>query len=310
MSTDWHDRARLWLRELFPGSRTFDVRVYRERAWATNWVLTVDEGVFWFKRGHESLRQEVALLAVLQRVAPEHVLAPRAVDGEQGWILTRDQGPTLAAIARQEGPQHYCATSVALAATQQAAATSLGELQLVGLPRFDPVRAVTLLDEMLAWFHALPSTNPANVTLSVRRTATAAASALVERWVAVAKGDPGMGLDHNDLHLGNVFRGPLISDWGDAVVGHPFSSLRPVVFATGKVFGDEAATLVRTTYLKQWGDPVELRETLEVAMQLAAVQRLYAWCRLGSADLVAEYAEYVLPLVMELGRDIADLTSP
>ena len=238
------------------------------------------------------------------------MLLPFAVDVAEGWILTRDQGPTLAAIAREEGPHHYRDTSVALAVTQQAAAQSMGDLARVGLPRFEPVRAVALLDEMLAWFQALPSSNPSHVSLPVRRTSTTAASTLVDRWVAVASREPGIGLDHNDLHLGNVFPGPLISDWGDAVLGHPFSSLRPVVFATRKVFGAEAAALVRTTYLEQWGDPVALQETLEVAMQLAAVQRLYAWCRLGSPDLVAEYAEYVVPLVTELGRDITALTSP
>ncbi|MDO5736997.1 MAG: phosphotransferase, partial [Propionibacteriaceae bacterium] len=299
------DEALDWLRSLFPASQVLDIRVQRERTWATNWRVTVDEGEFWFKRGHPSLTRETALLEVLQRAAPEHVLVPFAMGpGESGWILTRDQGPTLATVSHDEGPRHYRETAVALALTQQAASATPHVLAQVGLRRFDPVRAVVLLDELLSWFATLASSNPSHVGVDTRRSAMAGASALVDRWVAVASHDPGTGLDHNDLHLGNVFRGPLISDWGDAVLGHPFSSLRTLVFAAGQVFGDEASALVRKAYLEQWGDPADLHETLELAMQLAAVQRLYAWRRLGSPELVAEYAEYVVPLVTELGRPV------
>lgn len=309
MIPDWQEDARAWLRSLFPASQVLDIRVHRERTWATNWRVTTDDGGFWFKRAHPALLQEPALLEVLQRVVPQHILIPFAMDAGSGWILTHDQGRTLAVISREEGPQHYGETAVALALTQQAAAPVMGDLARVGLRRFDPVRAVALLDEMLAWFADLPSSHPSRPTAETRRTAMAAATTLVDRWVAVVSHDPGMGLDHNDLHLGNVFRGPVISDWGDAVLGHPFSSLRTLVFAARNVFGAEAVSLVRTTYLEQWGDPADLHETLELAMQLAAVQRLYAWRRLDSPELVAENAEYVVPLMTEIGRPIDHLTS-
>ncbi len=138
----------------------------------------------------------------------------------------------------------------------------------------------------------------------------AAAATLVDRWVALASPGPKSGLDHNDLHLGNVFPGPRISDWGDAVVGHPFASLRPLVFAAQSIFGPDAAAALRSVYLSHWDDADELQETLEVAMQLAAVQRLWMWRRLESPDLVAEYAHYVVPLVEELGSPVAKLTTP
>ena len=172
------------------------------------------------------------------------------------------------------------------------------------------MRAATLLDEMVGWFGTLPSSHPSHMGKGIRRAAVTATTSLVERWVAVTSRGPGIGLDHNDLHLGNAFPGPLISDWGDAVIGHPFSSLRPLVFAAGKIFGPDAATSVRDAYLGQWGEVQDLQETLELAMQLAAVQRLWMWRRLDSPDLVAEYAEYVVPLVAEMGRPIGALTTP
>ncbi len=67
---------------------------------------------------------------------------------------------------------------------------------------------------------------------------------------------------------------------------------------------------MRSEYLSHWGDAAELQETLEVVMQLAAVQRLWMWRRLDSPDLVAEHADYVVPLVEELGSPVTEFTSP
>lgn len=304
----WQDEARQWLRDLFPSTRTFTVSVHRERQWGSIWKLVVDDGGYWFKRGHPALWREVGLRRVLIRFAPNDVLPCFADDAERGWMLTADQGATLAGRAREEGSHHYAELAAALARVQRA--VDPVHLEALDLPVFAPEDATARLDDVLAWFAALPGDHPAHVDDRARAQALVRIEGLVNRWAELGRGLPGVGLDHNDLHAGNAYPGPRISDWGDAVMGHPFGSLRPLLFAANDVFGREAAATVRSTYLRHWGDPEELAEALEVAMQLTVVQRLHCWISLDDVNLVATYADYVTPLIREIGVQVLETSCP
>lgn len=59
MTESWRDEATVWLRGLFPDSEVFEISIHRERAWGSIWKLRVDDGEFWFKRGHPALWREV-----------------------------------------------------------------------------------------------------------------------------------------------------------------------------------------------------------------------------------------------------------
>lgn len=305
----WRDEARAWVRDLFPTSRIFTFEAHRDRVWGSIWKLGVDDGLYWFKRGHPVLWREVRLRRLLTRLAPDHVLPVVADDPDRGWMLTADQGPTLAARARQEGAHHYVELAAALGQVQR----TLGhhpDLQGIGLASFAPADAVGRLDDMLARFDALPTGHPAHISPAQRTSAVKAMATVVQRWEAVGAGLPDLGLDHNDLHAGNAFPGPLISDWGDAVLGHPFCSLRPLLHAATTVFGPGPGRAVRRAYLAQWGEPDELDEALEVAMLLAVPQRLHCWQALRSEEAMAEFAGYIVPLWEEVGRPVGRLTQP
>jgi len=310
VSQDWRPGARAWLRDTFPDSRRFEVQVHRERAWGDLWRVGVDEGDFWFKRAAQDLATEVALVRLLARTAPDDVLIPHATHAEQRWILTRDQGPTLASRSREEGPHHYVETSVALARVQQAVGRHHDDLLAVGLHDFAPVDFVERIDDHLSWCAALPAGHPLRLGDSERRRTIRRAERLLDQWLALGSHGPGVGLDHNDLHLGNAFPGPILNDWGDAVRGHPFASLRALVVPCRKAFGRAAARGVRRAYLACWGDPDELAPVLETAMRMAAAQRFLAWRRLGDLDALAEYHQWVTPLLARLGESVDDVDVP
>lgn len=304
----WHEDATDWLRGVFRSSRRFDVEVLRERVWGDIWKVHVDEGLHWFKAGHPALRREVELRQVLTRLAPELVLPVVADDPATGWMVTRDQGPTLATRAREEGPHHYVELAAAIGQLQRRVPHSA--LSPLGLPTFHPGDAVANLDDGLEWFAALPAGHPCHLDAAGRGRALAAMARVVDRWEAIRPDVTDLAIDHNDLHAGNAFPGPLISDWGDAVVGHPFGSLRPLLTIALHTFGNDAAEDVRRAYLSQWGEPAELTESLDVAIQLAVPSRLMCWHALDSPTMVGEYAQYVRPLWEEIGHDIESLTHP
>ncbi|MFB9410164.1 phosphotransferase [Dactylosporangium matsuzakiense] len=94
------------------------------------------------------------------------------------------------------------------------------------------------------------------------------------------------GLDHADLHEGNVFAdGERFFDWGDSVVGHPFGSML-VALRRG---GDAA----RDAYLDGFTDlapRAALLEDLRHARIAANVIRALTWQRAIAADPRADPA--------------------
>jgi hypothetical protein len=91
-------------------------------------------------------------------------------------------------------------------------------------------------------------------------------------------------IEHADLHHRSVFAGPdslRILDWGDASVGHPFSSL-VVTFdvlrlANGLAEDDPWFARLRDAYLEPWGSG--LVPLFETAQRVGAVTRALGWLR-------------------------------
>lgn len=297
-------QAEAWLRDVFTHSERLDIEVHRERVWGDIWKVHTDDGLHWFKAGHPALRREVPLRRTLERLAPGLVLPMVASNPATGWMVTTDRGPTLATVARDEGPHHVVELAATLAKLQRTVPRH--ELEALPHPVFAPTQATENLDDALAWFAALPTSHPCHVDAATRARALDAMTTVVDHWHDV---DPGIDLtvDHNDLHAGNAYPGPLISDWGDACIGHPFGSLRPLLFHARQEFGDDTAETLRRAYLAEWGDPEALSAALDVALHLAVPQRLMCWHLLDDPDLVAQYAQYVRPLWEDIG---GELTQP
>ncbi|MDI3330184.1 MAG: phosphotransferase [Micrococcus sp.] len=312
----WQDEARQWLREVLPAAGPLDIEVVRERAWGTIWRVTAGGDLYWFKRAHPELRQEVRLRRVLQHRAPDLVLEVVADHAERGWMVTIDQGPTLASLAREQGPHHYEELAASMAEIQRS--VTAADLAGLGLPVFAPRKAVDQLDEMLAPFAELPVDHPAHVSPGEREGALERLAAVVDRWTRLEAAVPGLGLDHNDLHAGNAFPGPRISDWGDAVIAHPFGSLRALLVPARNTFGPEVVDPIRRAYLAGFADGsgdgpggVEaLQEALDVAMMLAVPQRLAAWRAMQDPQSWAEYAHCIGPLWREAGVPAERVTVP
>ncbi|UBH24559.1 hypothetical protein KW076_12040 [Micrococcus porci] len=296
------------------------VRVVRERSWGDVWRLSSPAGVHWFKAPHPRLRGEVPLRALLESRAAERVLPLVAADHERGWQLTADAGRTLAALARDDAgaprpgevARLYAGLAGALAAMQEAVGED--DLRGRGLTEFDPAKAELSLLRELAPFRALPAAHPAHCTAEEEARAVAVRAALAMRWEDCGGPADPLGLDHNDLHGGNAFLGAdgrvLVSDVGDAVLGHPGASLRALLVPVRAEHGADAAETVRTAWLAARGqDHAAGRERLELAMLLAVPQRLRAWGALRSPETWAAYAEWITALWRDIGTPVDQLTT-
>jgi hypothetical protein len=96
---DWFAEADGWVRERLASAGaavTGEPVPYKIRFWAAVWCYSTDRGLFWFKENNPGQAFEAALVGAMAEALPQHVVAPLAIDRARGWLLTADQGPTLA----------------------------------------------------------------------------------------------------------------------------------------------------------------------------------------------------------------------
>lgn len=323
LSPEGAAEARAWIADsLDTVEDALHIEIVRERAWGDIW--RIDAGTrHWFKAPYLGLAREVPLRTILQARAPQAVLPLVAAHPDRGWQLTGDAGPTLAALTRNAdrepltdvGPRLYADLARALAQIQRA--VTVDDLAGLGFPEFDPMHAVETFEREVTPFRELPADHPAHCSAEEAHRTAQRLTDLVQRWESGGGAGLPLGVDHNDAHAGNAFLcggRVLVSDWGDAVIGLPFASLRALLVPLRNTFGREALPLVRRAYLEEYSEtslPMEqLEELLDLAMMLAVSNRLRCWGALRDQDVWAEYADWITPLWSEAGTPVTEVSAP
>lgn len=136
-----------------------------------------------------------------------------------------------------------------------------------------------------------------------------AAAAEAQPWMAakVAElhrlGLP-LTLVHGDLHLGNATHhsdGPVIFDWTDACVAHPYLDARHLARSVAQQLDADAAETVREAYLEPWREAYpavghdrawELTDTAERVFTLLSYEDIYRaqpeWARWELATVTVD----------------------
>lgn len=258
---DWFPAAESWLvDQLAAGGRSVAGRMEQHRCWELSSVLRAPTatGPVWFKAsaGSELFTDEGAVMALVANWFPSSVPTPLAWDDERRWLLLADFGPELGRDAPIEVQEQVLA---GFARLQAATAERLPALRAVGLADREPRR---LADQVTAWFPELDATvrlPGLDRSSWLTEEETAALQAALPQIVALcdelAAGPLPITLLHGDLHMDNVAaepglpRPPMIFDWTDASIGHPFFDL------TTALHGTEADRLrLREAYLSAWAD--------------------------------------------------------
>jgi hypothetical protein len=241
----------------------------------------------WLKATGPQARFEVGLYALLQRVAPDRVLAPLGISTERGWLLLPDGGSSFG--DRLEGAALVEALAGALPAyarLQLDLAPHTPELLSLGVSDMRPEIMPARFDEAVEAVREHverrgDDSERARLAEVVRMRATVAG------WCdRLAAGVVPASLDHNDLHAWNILGdGGAVRfyDWGDAVVAHPFASM----LALGWVpMSDSDRERLRDAYLAPFGElaaHARLVEELELACRVGKVARALTWHRSVSA---------------------------
>jgi hypothetical protein len=254
-------------------------------------VPTTDGDLF-FKADPPALAFEPALTIAVARRRPDCVPEVVASDFDRSWLLMRDAGPQLReALADSDDASIWDELLPLYASLQIDLAGSAEELIALGTPDDPPANLRAAFEELVPrWeLESLLRLAPVIADYADRLGDTIPISVVHEEF------------NDNNIHLGA--EGPVVLDWGEAVVGHPFSGL--VVTMRGQVDrwgydpGGRELCRLRDLYLEPWtafAPLPELVELFELAYALGILSRALSWDRilapLGEEDR-AEYAHIV-----------------
>lgn len=298
-SHDWRREAHRWMQaRLSEWGRpvTGEIEQRRIRPWSTQLVAPTARGPVWFKANCEALAFEPRMQLLLSQWVPDEVDAPLAIDGDRGWMVTADRGPTLR--DRHEPTLEDWRAVVRLAATlQRRVADREPVLADAGLPACGPETVVARYEGLVDRLVALPTEHPSHLD-AAEAAALRAGAGRVQRAVEELLTAPMPStFQHGDLHPGNVFAvdgGLRVFDFGDAQWAHALEVLAvPYRWVTQLTRLPWDAVL--DAYADVWRDVVS-REALErllpAAMVTHSVNRAFTWLGAIEGAQPAELEEW------------------
>jgi hypothetical protein len=287
----WHAQAEDWLAaEMERLGRPLTGPVEQVRVWELSCVLRAPTaaGDVWFKTSIAAplFVNEGVVMRALARLFPDNVPAPLAVDPERGWMVLAGFDAKLGWDAPLEVVEAVART---FAGMQAEAAGHVDLLLAAGCHDRRLDRLATRAEAWLPEVGAdgrLPAMDTATWLSEEEAAALAAAvpriRACCEELAALAVP---CSLVHGDLHLANVAegpRGPLLFDWTDACVAHPFLDLATIRRGTGEVdvAEEELRARLRAAYLPAWSSfesPERLARAWELAVPLGALHQAISY---------------------------------
>jgi aminoglycoside phosphotransferase (APT) family kinase protein len=238
------------------------------RPWSTVLRAPTADGPVWFKANAPSLAYEARLTSLLAEKRPDAVPALLAADLDRGWMLMADGGERLRdTLERERDLSRWLDVLPLYASLQIDLAPHAEELLRLGVPDRRPA----VLAEQAAEVEELRDHLPRIEDLCAR---------------LAASGIPDT-IQHDDLHDGQVFfrdGRPLVFDWGDAVVSHPFLSMSVTLeggidWGVDDIQGSEPLGPYRDAYLapfERYAPRAELEASLDDALRLGWVSRVLA----------------------------------
>lgn len=225
------------------------------RTWARSmlWSIETDHGRFWVKQVPGVFAHEVAVTALLTDVDPGSVAPAFAADVERGRMITvHVDGPLLVDVRE---PEAWTATLARLAELQRVLAEDPEALRVAGVASAPVGELAGALERLLADDRVTRTGAPDALSAGEIRDLQAKVATIDEACAALeATGVPD-SLDHGDLSARQVIvgeMGPVILDWSDGSLTHPFLSAAAFLDDPATVAGPAHRADLADAYLGPW----------------------------------------------------------
>ena len=248
---------------------------FRRRPWAALARVATMQGDLYFKADAPSEAYEPALTEWLAGRRPDLVPDVLRIDADRGWLLTRDAGTSLRDHITDPPDAAIWSDLLPLSAELQIElAPSVEELLALGVPDSRPELLSQLYEDLLSRWPAAASAPPVEIARLVDALGDTIPAALSHEELQ----------DHNILLRDGA---PVVIDWAEAVVEHPFCGLvntfRGLVDRWGFEAGASDLIALRDAYLEPWTTyaPLpRLGELFDLAYPLGMLCRALSWDRL------------------------------
>jgi hypothetical protein len=260
----WLAEVHAWIRARV--DVTGEIEQPHVRPWSTVLRVPTPDGLVWFKANGPSQAYEAAVVELLARERPDAVPPLLAVDVERSWMLMADGGERLRdLIARDRTLAPWLDVLPLYAGVQVDVAPHAERLLELGVPD----RRLGVLPKQAA---AIPEL----------RQDLSRIEDMAERLAELGVPET---IQHDDLHDGQVFvrdGRPLVFDWGDSVISHPFLTMAVtlegvIAWGVDDIAHSEPLGPYRAAYLApfaRYAPREALEDALDLALRLGWVSRL------------------------------------
>jgi hypothetical protein len=251
------------------------------RAWSAQLQIPTTAGVVYFKASPSFFGHEPELTGMLSEWFPEHFPEVLAISPGRHWMLTADFGPVPRLADPGEVLATYLAVAPCLAAVQRYAAQRSDILLEVGCPDHRLGTLPALFEQLAEDASAVELAGDWHLTVEERGQLRILTAELTETCTALAQSGVPESVCHLDIWRGNFCLRdgrPLIFDWAESVVAHPFVSLQLMLRDVRMAMpGDsDAERRIRDAYLVEWsghGGRDQLVEEVDRSADLATVSQ-------------------------------------
>lgn len=291
----WRESVVAWIEESLAElgiEATGSVEHLRQRPWAAIALVPTAEGSVYFKADPPSESFEPALTHWLALRRPDVVPSVLRIDCERGWLLTRDAGtPLLEQIADPPDPTIWHDLLPLCAELQIELCASVDDLLALAVPDKRMEQLAPAYGDLLSrWPLAATAPSQSQIDALVDGLGDTIPPSLAHEEFQ----------DHNIvLRAGD----PVLIDWAEAAVEHPFCGLvntfRGLVARWGLEPGAQELLRLRDAYLEPWTKFAPLPQLIvifELTYPLGMFCRAMTWDRLLttlSESVRAEYASFV-----------------
>jgi hypothetical protein len=284
MRPGWRARAVRWAEGRIDARAS---RIIQLRAWEASTVLRLvtRKGTYYLKAVEPPCDHEPGLTRWLSRRFPRAIAPVVAVDRRGRWLLMRAaHGPTLRSRSRLSD---WTRAAREYGRLQRATLGSPALPRVLHRRRRDLTWLAAQIDPLVRDAQSLAVGGRWRLTRAQRARLRRLAPTLRARCHALARYRIPLALDHGDLWGANVVvgaRGPVILDWEDAVLAHPFWAVFMLPWSHGfwERWGHQGAAAARLgeAYLAGWAgrDGADrYRDAFRLSRALAPVHHAAIW---------------------------------
>jgi Phosphotransferase enzyme family len=288
----WRGSVAAWIDESLAElgiEPTGPVEHLRQRPWAAIAVVPTAEGSVYFKADPPSESFEPALTLWLAQRRPDVIPSVLCIDSERGWLLTRDAGtPLLKQITDPPDPTIWYDLLPLCAELQIELCASVDDLLALEVPDKRPEQLAPVYAALLSrWPSATTAPSQSQIDALVDGLGDTIPPSLAHEEFQ----------DHNILLRAGD---PVLIDWAEAAVEHPFCGLvntfRGLAARWGLEPGGRELLRLRDAYLEPWtgfASLPQLIDLFELAYPLGMFCRALTWDRLLATLGESEHAEYM-----------------